>query len=86
MFMEENKIYEETKIEIINFIAETLGKEAETITPETSINDISDDSIQLFELLLAFEKYYDVETAYDDVVNLNTVEDIIQYTIQITSD
>ncbi|MCA9360700.1 acyl carrier protein [Candidatus Kaiserbacteria bacterium] len=84
--MEENKIYEETKIEIINFIAETLGKEAETITPETSINDISDDSIQLFELLLAFEKYYDVETAYDDVVNLNTVEDIIQYTIQITSD
>jgi acyl carrier protein len=60
-------------------IAEALNISAVTIRDDALVADLSADSIQLFELLLAFERFYEIETAYDDVVRLHTVGDIVEY-------
>ncbi len=65
--------------EVQGIICNTLAISADTVTPDVHIADLSEDSIQLFELLLAFEKKYNTETTYEDVVSLQTVADIVAY-------
>lgn len=70
-----------TKDEILKEIREVivgaLNVNEDAITEDTKIADLSEDSIQLFELLLAFERKYATETTYEDVVKLHTVGDIV---------
>lgn len=68
----------EVATEVCTIIATSLRREGK-ILEETNIADLSEDSIQLFELLLAFEKKYETETTYEDVVKLRTVGDIINH-------
>ncbi len=77
------KNYSEIAKEVIELMATSLGANASAITEESIIADLSRDSIQLFELLLAFEKAYEVETAYEDVVKMHTVRDVIEYVSRI---
>lgn len=70
---------EEIESEVRTLIASTLSLNDAEITVESIIADLSADSIQLFELLIAFEKFYGIETAYEDIVALRTVNDIIDY-------
>lgn len=65
--------------EVITLIATSLGTSESMITEDSVIADLSRDSIQLFELLLAFEKAYELETAYEDVVKMQTVQDVVNY-------
>lgn len=73
------KSYAEIAGEVQALIACALNISTERVLEESVIADLSADSIQLFELLLAFEKEYEVETAYDDVVKLHTVRDVVEY-------
>lgn len=73
------KTRDEILIEIKGIIATSLNIPIETITEDSRIEELSVDSIQLFELLLAFEKAYTIETTYEDVVQLHTVRDIVDY-------
>ncbi len=69
----------DTASEVKEFIAKQLSLPIEQISLSSKIDDLTNDSIQLFELLIGFEKYYQVKTSYEDVVQLNTVEDIVKY-------
>jgi acyl carrier protein len=61
-------------------IAEKLSVDADDITESTSFkDDLGADSLDLFELVMAFEEEYDVELPTDDMENIRTVGDIIQY-------
>ena len=73
------KDYQEIKEEVISLIASTLSISEGGVREEATLADLTEDSIQLFEVLLAFEKKYDIETAYDDVVQLHTVGDVVHY-------
>ena len=73
------KSYDEIADEVKKFIAEKLQFPSHDITTQSSISDLATDSIQLFELLLAFEQRYQFQTAYDDVVGLETVDDVTRY-------
>lgn len=73
------KSYAEIAGEVRSFIARALNMATEGVVEESVIADLSADSIQLFELLLAFEKEYEVETVYEDVVKLHTVRDVVEY-------
>ncbi len=73
------KSYDEILSEVIGFISQKLGMSASDIVHTSDVSDLVDDSIQLFELLVAFEKQYQIKAAYADVVNLNTVDDIVSY-------
>ena len=61
-------------------LAEQLSCEASIITPETSIkDDLGADSLDLFELVMALEDEYNVEIPAEELTDLNTVGDVIEY-------
>ena len=61
-------------------IAEQLGVSEDEVTLVASFKDDLDaDSLDLFELVMALEEEYDVEIPSDDLTELNTVGDVINY-------
>ena len=61
-------------------IADQLGVSEDEVTLEASFKDDLDaDSLDLFELVMALEEEYDVEIPSDDLAELNTVCDVINY-------
>ncbi len=65
---------------IQEIVAEQLNCEASQVTMETNFKDDLDaDSLDLFELVMALEEEYNVEIPSEDLIELNTVEDVIKY-------
>lgn len=63
-----------------SIISEQLGVDENNIELETSFKDDLDaDSLDLFELVMAIEDAFNVEIPADDVAELHTVEDVIDY-------
>jgi acyl carrier protein len=61
-------------------IAEQLSVDASTIDLNSNFKDDLDaDSLDLFELVMALEEEYDVEIPADDLTNIETVNDIVEY-------
>ena len=61
-------------------IADQLGVSEDEVTLEASFKeDLDADSLELFELVMALEEEYDVEIPSDDLAELNTVGDVINY-------
>ncbi len=65
--------------EVRKVITDSIDTREESITEDTKIADLTEDSIQLFELILSFEKKYGVKTTYEDIVKLQTVGDVVTY-------
>ena len=65
---------------IKEIIADQLSVSEDEVTLEASFKDDLDaDSLDLFELVMALEEEYDVEIPSDDLAELNTVGDVINY-------
>lgn len=61
-------------------IADQLSVEADTITAASSFKeDLGADSLDLFELVMALEDTYSVEIPAEDLQNLLTVGDVMNY-------
>lgn len=61
-------------------IADQLSIDADSITAESKFKeDLEADSLDLFELVMALEEEYDVEIPSEDLTNLLTVQDVIDY-------
>lgn len=61
-------------------IAEQLSVEEEIVTESSSFKeDLGADSLDLFELVMALEDEYSIEIPSDDLQNLLTVGDIMNY-------
>ena len=61
-------------------IADQLSVSEDEVTLGASFKDDLDaDSLDLFELVMALEEEYDVEIPSDDLAELNTVGDVINY-------
>ena len=68
------------KDEIINIIANTLELPKNHINEKTNlIKDLELESLDIVELINAFEMQYGIEILDQDIKNLQTVEDIIKY-------
>lgn len=60
-------------------IAKQLNLDVDEITESTSFkDDLGADSLDLFELVMAFEEEYDVEIPSEDLEDIATVGDIIK--------
>ena len=65
---------------IAGIIREQLNLDNVEITEETSFKDDLDaDSLDLFELVMAFEEAYKVEIPSEDLEKLETVGDVMDY-------
>ncbi len=62
--------------EVIN---KTLEGEKKVLTLEAKIEDICKDSIQIFGLIMAFEKEFQKKVTYEDLISIETVGDVIDY-------
>ena len=61
-------------------IAEQLGVEKEKITPESKfIEDLGADSLDVVELIMAFEEEFGIEIPDEDAEKIQTVGDVIKY-------
>ena len=61
-------------------LAEQLNCEASIITPETSFkDDLGADSLDLFELVMAFEEAFEIEIPSEDLEEIKTVGDVVSY-------
>ena len=65
---------------VIEIIQEQLNLEGVAITEDSSFkDDLGADSLDLFELVMALEDEYSVEIPAEDLQNLATVGDVMNY-------
>ncbi len=61
-------------------IADQLGVEMEKITPEAKfVDDLGADSLDVVELIMAFEEEFGVEIPDEDAEKIATVKDVLDY-------
>jgi acyl carrier protein len=61
-------------------IADQLGVEMEKITPEARfVDDLGADSLDVVELIMAFEEEFGIEIPDEDAEKIATVKDVLDY-------
>ena len=70
----------ETAERVKKIVVEHLGVEGEKVTEEASfIDDLGADSLDIVELVMAFEEEFGVEIPDDAAEKITTVKDAIDY-------
>ncbi|MDR1491113.1 MAG: acyl carrier protein [Planctomycetaceae bacterium] len=71
---------ESIKEEVVNIIAEQLAVNKDQINEETDIaNDLGADSLDIAELMIAFEEKFDININEDRAEKISTVGQVIEY-------
>ena len=66
--------------QIKKIVAENLNVEEDAITMEASFSeDLKADSLDLFEMVMALEEEFDMEIPSEDLEQLETVKDVMDY-------
>ena len=64
---------------VISIIADQLGREKDQINGASDIaNDLGADSLDLAELMIAFEENFDIDIDEDKVGEITTVDDVVE--------
>ena len=70
----------ETADRVKKIVVEHLGVEADKVTEDASfIDDLGADSLDIVELVMAFEEEFEVEIPDDAAEKITTVRDAIDY-------
>ena len=70
----------DTADRVKKIVVEHLGVEEDKVTPDASfIDDLGADSLDIVELVMAFEEEFGVEIPDDAAEKINTVGDANQY-------
>jgi acyl carrier protein len=70
----------ETFEKVKKTVTEQLGVESEKVTPKASfIDDLGADSLDLVELVMAFEEEFDIEIPDEAAEKILTVQDAVDY-------
>ena len=65
---------------VVSIIVEKLGVEATQVTPEARFtNDLGADSLDTVELIMEFEKEFNISIPDDQAEKISTVGDAIRY-------
>ena len=63
-----------------DIIVEQLGVNAEQVTAEASfIDDLGADSLDIVELIMAFEEEFNIEIPDEAAEKIKTVQDVVTY-------
>ena len=70
----------DTADRVKKIVVEHLGVEEDKVTPDASfIDDLGADSLDIVELVMAFEEEFEVEIPDDAAEKITTVKDAIDY-------
>ena len=77
----ENKMETKNMLEKVKeIVAESLNVEESTLSETTSFKeDLGADSLDLFEMVMAFEEAFEVEIPSEDLEQITTVGDVVKY-------
>jgi len=65
---------------VTEIIVDKLGTKPEEVTPEANFQtDLGADSLDLVELIMAFEDSFKLKISEEDSAKLRTVGDVIEY-------
>lgn len=68
------------KDRILELIAEQFGLNTDELSDDIDLrNDLNADSIDLVELVMSLEDEFGIEVNDEDLKNINTIGDIIEY-------
>lgn len=68
---------------VVEIIVQQLGVDAEKVTPEASfVDDLGADSLDVVELVMAFEEEFGVEIPEESAEKIATVKDAIDFLTQ----
>ncbi|MEE8165558.1 MAG: acyl carrier protein [Myxococcota bacterium] len=74
----------ETRIRLI--VADQLGVELREVTSDANIvEDLSADSLDVVELVMAIEEAFDIEVSDEDVERMRTISDMERYVNEHTA-
>ena len=63
-----------------SIVTDQLGVDKESLSPEANLlDDLGADSLDVVELVMALEEEFGIEVPDDDVENMRTIRDIVQY-------
>ena len=70
----------ETFEKVRDIVVEQLGVEADEVTIEsTFIDDLGADSLDIVELIMAFEEEFGIEIPDEAAEKIKTVQDVVSY-------
>ncbi len=70
----------EIKAKVVEIIVDKLGVKESEVTPEaTFTNHLGADSLDIVELIMEFEKAFDMQIPDEAAENISTVGDVIAY-------
>ncbi len=63
-----------------SIVTDQLGVDKASLSPEANLlDDLGADSLDVVELVMALEEEFGIEVPDDDVENMRTIRDIVQY-------
>ena len=70
----------ETLDKVKDIVTEQLGVEKDEVTIESSfIDDLGADSLDIVELIMAFEEEFNIEIPDEAAEKIKTVQDVVNY-------
>ena len=74
---------EEITSKVKTIIVDKLGVDESEVTPEASFtNDLGADSLDTVELIMEFEKEFDINIPDEQAENIQTVGQVIDYLVE----
>lgn len=71
---------EDILLKVRKIVAEQLSVDIEKVVPDADfIKELDADSLDVVELVMAFEEAFDIEIADDDASQISTVGDAIKF-------
>ena len=70
---------------VTSIIVEQLSVEESALVPEANLlDDLGADSLDVVELVMALEEEFGIEIPDDDVENIRTIKDVVDYVVART--
>ncbi len=71
---------QEMKDKVTQIIVQQLGVEADKVTPDsTFIDDLGADSLDIVELIMAFEEEFGIDIPDEDAEKITAVKNVLEY-------
>ena len=69
----------ETASKIISIIAEKLHIDVDAINPQSTLQDLGADSLDMVDIIMKIEEEFGIEINDEDAEGLHNVQDVINY-------